>query len=122
MAHTLLQLIDKSTGQQYTSPHTKLGVFVSNLRSALPQALNLLPYNKKQIEGPETQLSNRLGIQAANATEATQFACPLGTHWESDVSDDIHVQSPIMNVLSMDGKRRWMDIEKLVCTQISCPS
>jgi glycosylphosphatidylinositol deacylase len=42
-AHTLLQLIDKDTGQPYPSPHTRLGVFVSNMRSALPQAFDLLP-------------------------------------------------------------------------------
>lgn len=43
MSHTLLQLIDKETGQPYPSPHTRLGVFVLNLRSALPQAFDLLP-------------------------------------------------------------------------------
>jgi len=115
VGHTLLQLIDKGTGQQYANPHTKLGVFVSNFRSALPQALNLLPYNKKHSEKFESQgqVSDRLVIEAANVSP---FACPLSTHWEIDVADDIHVQSPIMNVLTMDGKRRWLDIEKLVCT------
>lgn len=111
MGHTLLQLIDKSTGQQYTNPHTKLAVFVSNLRSALPQALNLLPYNKKHTE--ELEVSSRLGNQAT-----TTYSCPANTHWEIDVSEDIHVQSPIMNVLSMDGKRRWLDIEELVYSVI----
>jgi len=118
VGHTLLQLIDKSTGQQCTNPHVKLGVFVSNLRSALPQALNLLRYNKERSEviKAQDQVSNRSGIQAANVTP---FTCPHNTHWESDMSEDIHVQSPIMNVLSMDGKRRWLDIEKLVCTHCS---
>lgn len=111
MGHTLLQLIDKSTGQQYTNPHRKLAVFVSNLRSALPQALDLLPYNKKHTE--ELQVSSRLENQAA-----TVYSCPRSTHWEIDVSEDIHVQSPVMNVLSMDGKRRWLDIEELVCLVI----
>jgi hypothetical protein len=47
VGHTLLQLIDKATGQQYTSPHTRLAVFVSNMRSALPQTFDLLPQSNK---------------------------------------------------------------------------
>ena len=61
-----------------------------------------------------TQVSKKLGIVAANETNLAQFSCPQKIHWEGDMSDDIDVQSPIMNVLAMDGRRRWMDIEKLV--------
>jgi len=43
VSHTLLQLIDKETGQQLTSPHERMAIFVSNLRSALPHAFGWLP-------------------------------------------------------------------------------
>ncbi|KAG0570658.1 hypothetical protein KC19_6G178400 [Ceratodon purpureus] len=139
VGHTLLQLVDKSTGQQYTNPHTRLAVFVSNLRSALPQALDVLPssnkhsplslpytwkapvkdvsgkdfLNTKESSGTQAQVSKKLELLAGNETKVTQFSCPQKIFWEGDMFDDIDVQSPIMNVLSMDGRRRWMDIEKL---------
>jgi len=43
VSHTLLQLIDKETGQQMTNPHERMAIFVSNLRSALPHAFGWLP-------------------------------------------------------------------------------
>lgn len=42
VAHTLLQLIDGDTGQQIKSPQRRMAVFVSNLRSALPQTFDWL--------------------------------------------------------------------------------
>lgn len=45
----------------------------------------------------------------------TQFACPQNIHWEGELLQDLHISLPIVNVLAMDGRRRWLDIEKLVC-------
>jgi len=42
VAHTLLQLIDGETGQQIKSPQRRMAVFVSNMRSALPQTFDWL--------------------------------------------------------------------------------
>lgn len=43
VSHTLLQLIDKKTGQLMINPHERMAVFVTNLRSALPSSFGWLP-------------------------------------------------------------------------------
>uniref|UniRef100_A0A7I4AUK2 GPI inositol-deacylase n=1 Tax=Physcomitrium patens TaxID=3218 RepID=A0A7I4AUK2_PHYPA len=136
VGHTLLQLIDRRTGQQYTSPHVRLAIFVSNFRSALPQTFNLLPHRNKlspytqpyrkvsekaisaKDVGLDTNVVSKAQVQVSTKSgfqpmKSTQFACPQKIHWVGDMFDDIHIKQPIMNVLSMDGKRRWMDIEEL---------
>lgn len=85
----------------------KFSIFISVLKTA-----DFL--DTKEGSESQAQVSKELGILAANETKVTQFSCPQKIRWEGDMSDDIDVQSPIMNVLSMDGRRRWMDIEKLV--------
>jgi len=46
-----------------------------------------------------------------------QFACPTGVHWDREtLGTDLHTDSTTMTVLAMDGRRLWLDIEKLVCT------
>jgi hypothetical protein len=87
----------------------KVSTFISVLKTAdfLDTKVNL---------EAQAQVSKKIGILAANETKATQFSCPQKIRWEGFMSDDIDVQSPIMNVLLMDGRRRWMDIEKLVYT------
>ncbi|CAM6053655.1 unnamed protein product [Sphagnum tenellum] len=44
-----------------------------------------------------------------------QFACPTGVHWDREtLGTDLHTDSTTMTVLAMDGRHRWLDIEKLV--------
>uniref|UniRef100_A0A0D6QW97 GPI inositol-deacylase n=1 Tax=Araucaria cunninghamii TaxID=56994 RepID=A0A0D6QW97_ARACU len=40
VAHTMLHLIDRNTGQPFVSTQKRLAVFVSNLRSGIPQNFN----------------------------------------------------------------------------------
>lgn len=43
------------------------------------------------------------------------FACPSRVPWEKEVpQNDFYSKSNIMTVLGMDGRRRVMDIKKLV--------
>lgn len=66
----------------------------------------------------EIQVSKEPGSGAQDGQQpagkkSTHFACPQSVHWEGEMPE-IQIKEPIMNVLSMDGKWRWMDIEKLV--------
>jgi hypothetical protein len=41
--------------------------------------------------------------------------CPPSVPWTSDgLEKDLHIQSNLVTVLAMDGRRRWLDIKKLV--------
>ncbi|KAH9562192.1 hypothetical protein CY35_05G059400 [Sphagnum magellanicum] len=141
MSHTLLQLIDKETGQPYPSPHTRLGVFVSNLRSALPQAFDLLPDSPiahplalassggistgggaeglddmdDSLTTKSTRTKNQMaGSEHKKTQEIMPSACPQNVYWESENAEtDLHINTSIMTILAMDGQRRWLDIKKL---------
>ena len=42
-------------------------------------------------------------------------ACPSTFQWSDDGLDrDLYIQTTTVSVLAMDGRRRWLDIEKLV--------
>ncbi|CAK9226433.1 unnamed protein product [Sphagnum troendelagicum] len=107
VAHTLLQLIDGDTGQQIKSPQRRMAVFVSNLRSALPQTFDWLLTNQ-EIGGDTAK------TESQEAPKMDQFACPTSVHWEGETpGTDLYIDSTTMTVLAMDGRRRWLDIEKL---------
>jgi len=41
--------------------------------------------------------------------------CPPSIQWTSDgLEKDLYIQSNSVTVLAMDGRRRWLDIKKLV--------
>jgi hypothetical protein len=45
----------------------------------------------------------------------TFSSCPNNVHWNDDGLDrDLYIQTTTMTVLAMDGRRRWLDIHKLV--------
>jgi hypothetical protein len=48
LSHTLLQLLDKETGQPFENPQMRLAVFVTKLRSALPQVFGWVPSRSLQ--------------------------------------------------------------------------
>ncbi|KAF2287332.1 hypothetical protein GH714_039652 [Hevea brasiliensis] len=40
--------------------------------------------------------------------------CPSNVHWNDDgLEKDLYIQTTTMTVLAMDGRRRWLDIQKL---------
>jgi hypothetical protein len=42
-------------------------------------------------------------------------ACPSNVHWSDDGLDrDLYIETTTVTVLAMDGRRRWLDIQKLV--------
>lgn len=48
-------------------------------------------------------------------------ACPSNIHWSDDgLERDLYIQTTTVTVLAMDGRRRWLDIRKLVNISKSC--
>ncbi|KAI7983987.1 hypothetical protein LOK49_LG15G00577 [Camellia lanceoleosa] len=44
----------------------------------------------------------------------TLSACPSNVRWtDDDLERDLYIQTSTVTVLAMDGRRRWLDIEKL---------
>lgn len=42
--------------------------------------------------------------------------CPRNNRWSEDgLERDLYIQTSTVTVLAMDGRRRWLDIQKLVC-------
>lgn len=45
----------------------------------------------------------------------TLSSCPSNVRWTNDgLERDLYIQSTTVTILAMDGRRRWLDIEKLV--------
>lgn len=46
---------------------------------------------------------------------SSPYACPKNVHWSDDgLERDLYIQTSTVTVLAMDGRRRWLDLEKLV--------
>jgi hypothetical protein len=55
------------------------------------------------------------GSEHDEMQKITRFTCPQSVSWEGERADkDLHISTPIMTILAMDGRRRWLDIKKLV--------
>lgn len=56
-----------------------------------------------------------LDIMLADSQVHTQSSCPSSVHWSIDgLERDLYIQTTTVTVLAMDGRRRWLDIQKLV--------
>ncbi|EFJ30370.1 hypothetical protein SELMODRAFT_145414 [Selaginella moellendorffii] len=86
LAHTLLNVVDRQTGQVISSPRTRLAVFIARLRSAIPQTFGWLA--TADLMDDKESASGRNGDR------------------------DFHVDTSLVTVLAMDGRRRWLDIQK----------
>ncbi|XP_021769429.1 uncharacterized protein LOC110733661 [Chenopodium quinoa] len=92
VSHTLLSLVDLETGNPFTDRQKRLGIFTKMLYGGLRQRV-------LAIDGDER---NYLG------------SCPKNVLWDMDnLEKDLYIQAPTVTVLAMDGKRRWLDIQKL---------
>ncbi|KAJ4815701.1 GPI inositol-deacylase [Rhynchospora pubera] len=99
VSHTLLRIIDPVTGRPFSSTQKRLRVFSMMLESAVPQALS------------RTQPSDHVHI---GSQQKGPFSCPASLQWDQDELDkDLYIQSKIITVLAMDGRRRWLDIKEL---------
>ncbi|XP_020102925.1 uncharacterized protein LOC109720311 isoform X2 [Ananas comosus] len=112
MSHSILSMIDPTTGQPFSSTQKRLFVFTRMLQSAIPQALSWTGH-----AGPSSPSSN-VPIEDRKDTAESQkqgsFSCPSSVHWaDNGPEKDLYIQSNSVTVLAMDGRRRWLDIKKL---------
>ncbi|RZB46977.1 GPI inositol-deacylase [Glycine soja] len=113
VSHTLLSLIDSRTGQPFPDTQKRLAVFARMLRSGISHNFDWM------MQLPSYKRS--LNIPAQNTKDVTgslvhrPVACPANIHWNDGGLDrDLYIQINELTVLAMDGRRRWLDIQKLI--------
>ncbi|XP_059449323.1 uncharacterized protein LOC132180491 isoform X4 [Corylus avellana] len=98
VSHTLLSLIDSRTGQPFPDTQKRLAIFTRMLRSGIPQRFDWM-------------MQSHIASQKPKHVPA---ACPSNVHWSDDGLDrDLYIETTTVTVLAMDGRRRWLDIQKL---------
>ncbi|KAJ8750106.1 hypothetical protein K2173_014021 [Erythroxylum novogranatense] len=112
VSHTLLSLIDSRTGQPIPDTRKRLAVFARMLRSGIPQSFN---WTRQSYS---SRWSTPVPLKDVKDLTGSQFhalsTCPSNVHWNEDSLDkDLFIQTTTMTVLAMDGRRRWLDIQKL---------
>ncbi|KAK9126756.1 hypothetical protein Scep_015602 [Stephania cephalantha] len=112
VSHTLLSLIDSETGQPFSSSQKRLAILSKMLRSAIPQSFNWMGHIESSKRS--TQLFFEDEKIASGSSLPGFSSCPPSVHWSEDgLERDLYIQSPTVTVLAMDGRRRWLDIQKL---------
>lgn len=61
--------------------------------------------------------SHNILLSIFPGSESQMSTCALD--WRDDALDrDLYIQTSTVTILAMDGRRRWLDIELLVCADI----
>ncbi|WJX75839.1 hypothetical protein P8452_59329 [Trifolium repens] len=112
VSHTLLSLIDARTGQPLSDSRKRLEVLARMLRSGISHNFNRmmqLPSSKQSINIPVLNTKDASGSQMRRSV-----TCPHNIHWNDGGLDrDLYIPINEVTVLAMDGRRRWLDIQKL---------
>ncbi|KAK7260642.1 hypothetical protein RIF29_26863 [Crotalaria pallida] len=110
VSHTLLSLIDSRTGQPFPDTQKRLAVLTRMLHSGISHNCNSMmqfPSSKHSINIPLENAKDDTGFQVHSA-------CPPDIRWSDGGLDrDLYIQTNVVTVLAMDGRRRWLDIQKL---------
>ncbi|KAK9716519.1 hypothetical protein RND81_06G239000 [Saponaria officinalis] len=111
VSHTLLSLVDPETGHPFSDTKRRLTVFVKMLRSGFEHGSNLINH-APVFPIPRDTGDDEIYSQGSHAR--TLSACPEKVQWNLDsLERNLPVKTPTVTVLAMDGRRRWLDIEKL---------
>lgn len=133
VSHTLLSLVDSKTSQPFSDTQKRLWVLTRMLQSALSQSFNGITPMKVSHELPmlasKGSYENNSLIDSITCghmhslnivmsifpgSESQTSTC--GLDWRDDALDrDLYIQTSTVTILAMDGRRRWLDIELLVC-------
>ncbi|XP_030447515.2 GPI inositol-deacylase isoform X1 [Syzygium oleosum] len=109
VSHTLLSLIDSKTGQPYDDTHKRLAIFAKMLRSGIAQSFNQMKQSQTSMQSSLFPSMGKRGSQVHMLPE-----CPANVQWSNDgLERDLYIQTKTVTVLAMDGRRRWLDIQKL---------
>ncbi|KAL5057400.1 hypothetical protein RYX36_029004 [Vicia faba] len=112
VSHTLLSLIDARTGQPLSDSQKRLEVLARMLHSGISHNFN------QMMQLPSSKQSTNNPVQNTKDGSASQMprsvTCPHNIHWNDGGLDrDLYIQINEVTVLAMDGRRRWLDIQKL---------
>ncbi|XP_044466690.1 uncharacterized protein LOC123196684 isoform X2 [Mangifera indica] len=112
VSHTLLSLIDSRSGQPFLDARKRLAIFSRMLRCATPQSFNWLMQSQQFHHSTTLPIKD---VKDATDSQVHSFSsCPSSVHWSDDgLERDLYIQTTTVTVLAMDGRRRWLDIQKL---------
>ncbi|KAL8136253.1 uncharacterized protein LOC141713714 isoform X1 [Apium graveolens] len=109
VAHTLLHLIDSKTSQPFMDSKERLAIFTKMLHSGVPESW----LKQSQSSQKSIHASSKNEILTGSHVH-TLPACPSNIRWnEAGLERDLYIQTATVTVLAMDGRRRWLDINKL---------
>ncbi|KAG8384921.1 hypothetical protein BUALT_Bualt04G0168400 [Buddleja alternifolia] len=112
VSHTLLSLIDTKTGQPFRDVRQRLGIFTKMLHSGIPR--NFISSRQLQLPQKTDHFPNQDGKINSGSRVAGLSGCPINSQWSEDgLERDLYIQTNTVTVLAMDGRRRWLDIQKL---------
>ncbi|MBA0599428.1 hypothetical protein Gorai_005648, partial [Gossypium raimondii] len=111
VSHTLLSLVDSRTGQPFPDTQKRLAIFTKMLHSGIPQSFNW----KMQPQSPWSAHVLAKDVKDTAVSQVhTLSDCPSSFHWNDDILErDLYIQTTTVTILAMDGRRRWLDIQKL---------
>ncbi|XP_065627366.1 GPI inositol-deacylase isoform X1 [Quercus suber] len=113
VSHTILSLIDSRTGQPFPDTQKRLTILTRMLRSGIPQSFNWMMQSHLASQELKHVLVKDVKDASGSLVHAST-ACPRNVYWGADGFErDIYIQTTTVTVLAMDGRRRWLDIQKL---------
>lgn len=113
VSHTILSLIDSRTGQPFPDTQKRLTILTRMLRSGIPQSFNWMMQSHLASQELKHVLVKDVKDASGSLVHAPT-ACPRNVYWGADGFErDIYIQTTTVTVLAMDGRRRWLDIQKL---------
>ncbi|XP_020554742.1 GPI inositol-deacylase A isoform X2 [Sesamum indicum] len=112
VSHTLLSLVNTKTGQPFGDVRQRLGIFTKMLHSGIPQ--NFISSRKLQLPQNSDHFPDQKGKVDSGLQVPRLSGCPSDSQWSEDgLERDLYIQTNTVTVLAMDGRRRWLDIQKL---------
>ncbi|XP_073124851.1 uncharacterized protein [Henckelia pumila] len=112
VSHTLLSLVDTRTGKPFHDVRSRLAVFSKMLHSGIPQ--NVIPSRHSTLTQKSVELRDEDKNVHSEAQALGVSGCPSNLKWSEDgLEKDLYIQTSTVTVLAMDGRRRWLDIQKL---------
>ncbi|XP_031404775.1 uncharacterized protein LOC116213832 isoform X2 [Punica granatum] len=113
VSHTLLSLVDSKTGQTYPDTQKRLAIFAKMLRSGVAQSFNWMNQSHSLQHSTHSLVDDERGLLAGSQVHSFP-TCPSNINWSNDgLERDLYIETTTVTVLAMDGRRRWLDIQKL---------
>ncbi|PIA26437.1 hypothetical protein AQUCO_09300025v1 [Aquilegia coerulea] len=109
VSHTLLSIINPRSGQPFRSTQKRLTAFTKMLRSEIPLSFD----SQVKPSRISTQVPFEDEKDAAGSRTDAFSSCPQSVYWSDDgLEKDLIIEGTNVTVLAMDGRRRWLDIQK----------